>query len=69
MSYTFPVIPIGRDETDRRLENVVNRIQRHCKIVKVRPRPVAKDSEALKDEFHILSMPPLTDFQRRYLAG
>lgn len=37
MSYTFPVIPIGRDETDRRIENVVNRIQRHCKIGKVTP--------------------------------
>lgn len=40
MSYTVPVIPISREETDRQLENVVNRIQRHCKIGKVWRKPV-----------------------------
>lgn len=55
MSYTFPVIPIGRDETDRRLENVINRLQRHCKIGKISPKP-PKSIHQVPDAFDILKI-------------
>jgi hypothetical protein len=63
MSWT---IPLDGNDIDRRLENVVNRVQRHCKIVRVRQKP--QPAPALSNPFNGLvvkqSYPPLMNLRR-----
>ena len=67
MTRTF--IHADRHETDMRIENVVNRLKRHCRIGKVTPRPVVKARDAWKDAFYEALRRPLpktAEFERRH---
>lgn len=55
MSYTVPMFPIDGAETDRRIENVINRIQRHCRIARVTPK-LPKPIHKVPDVFDILKI-------------
>jgi len=65
MSYT--IASTGHEETDRRLENVVNRIQRHCRIGKVarKPAPIVPAISELLGGLRVKQpYPPLMNFPR-----
>lgn len=75
MSYFAPIAPISYEEQERRLENVVNRIQRHCRIGKVTAKPVYAQMPKLSDMLGGLRVrqtyPPLMNSpgQIEYMQG